>query len=158
MFLNRILINFGIFFGLLVSSIIANQQEHVRGKQKLKWSPIPRVYGTPWPMPQIYNTLDIKNSINEKIFRFKYADQSVVCDIVSSAFTRYYKIIFEPEEYEIVPGFKMNKVRRAKPLKPESNRKIENYIENLEISIQQPCETFPKFESDESCIEKLIFI
>lgn len=118
---------------------------------------VPKLPGTPWPLPQVYKPSNRPTFLDSKDFRFKY-NQS--CDIIISAIQRYYKIIFtQPEDYEIIEGKKLFKVKRFKnsDVSVESiNSTIDGPLSIISINISGSCERYPSYDTDESC--KLIII
>ncbi len=99
----------------------------------------------PFPMPQVYVNSPKQFKINHNEFAFEYFKGSFVCHTLSLAFNRFYKIIFKPIEYQQ----RTNKVRWT----PESNVKYDRKksVDKLLVNVNEPCEEYPKLESDESC-------
>lgn len=90
--------------------------------------------GEPWPMPQVYNKKEDRVLINQDTLTFQI--QEYDCDILQSAFKRYYSYIFK---------FKDNKLRfKSKSLLP-------NVIDSLKVVLLNPCTDYPNLQSDESC-------
>lgn len=74
-----------------------------------------------------------------------------MCDVVSNAFNRYFKIIFFPQNYEIIPNKKLvRRVRKAKKSVKEANL-ADNLLKRIVVNIQGQCEQYPTLDSDESC-------
>lgn len=89
--------------------------------------------GEPWPMPQVYNKKEDRVLINQDTLTFQI--QEYDCDILQSAFKRYYSYIFK---------FKDNKLRfKSKSLLP-------NVIDSLKVVLLNPCTDYPNLQSDES--------
>ena len=99
----------------------------------------------PFPMPQVYATSPNQYKINHNEFAFEYFKGSFVCHILSLAFNRFYKIIFKPAEYQQ----RTSKVKWT----PESNVKYDRKksLNKLLVNVHEPCEEYPRLESDESC-------
>lgn len=111
----------------------------------------PKLNGSPWPKPQSYITSDIVVTIDARSFSFQYAEQSQTCDLLSAAFNRYYKIMFLPEEYEIVPNRRVvQKIKKANKNGELKFKDEDGEIKRALISVQNPCEQYPTLDSDES--------
>ncbi len=108
--------------------------------------------GEPWPMPQSINTSSIRVSIRPESFSFLYNETSHQCALLDSAFVRYYKLIFFPETYwddlleEPPPRHKKNFIKTNL-----SNLDDIKLLKNVQVNIQQMCEQWPTFKSNESC-------
>lgn len=105
--------------------------------------------GRPVPLPQIYNTSDSQSFLNHREFAFVYEKDSVICDVVTLALDRYANIIFEPHLYEINKN-RPNRVRKIETEQRREFRDQESMLKKLLVNVQQPCEDYPKLESDES--------
>lgn len=119
---------------------------------------LPKSRGRPFPQPQYYVSTDTQHVLDERAFAFQYASGSVVCEILSSAFNRYYKIIFQPQLLDFARG-----VRRARLVnKPNpSSRSHPNrasLLKRVLVNIKTPCEDYPSLESDESCIRCVFWL
>ena len=101
-------------------------------------------------MPQSITTGTDLHSLDARAFSFQYAETSQVCELLTAAFNRYYKIIFLPENYEIIENKKFVK-------KVKSNRKSpktavsDSLLKRIVVNVQEPCEDYPSLDSDESC-------
>lgn len=113
------------------------RNEILRGSSKdiKKLKSPARGQGKPFPKPQSYLTTDTVHYLDERAFSFQYVQGSVVCDVLSGAFNRYYKIIFQ--HYS-------NKPNRNKNAK-------DSLLKRVVVNIHQPCEDYPSLDSDESC-------
>jgi hypothetical protein len=106
--------------------------------------------GKPWPLPQSMISGTNVYSLDSRAFSFQYAETSQVCQLLTTAFNRYYKIIFLPENYEIVENknfVKRNKKRKSRPDKIQDGSLLKRII----VNVQQACEDYPTLDSDESC-------
>ncbi len=112
-----------------------------------------KINGKPVPLPQIYTASENQFYLNPSEFKFQFARGSYVCDVTRLAFTRYHKLIFNPDQYEIVAN---RRVVKKRPL----NRKLmlnqrfsynQDSINQLLVNVAEPCEEYPTLESDESC-------
>jgi hypothetical protein len=112
---------------------------------------VPKSSGQPWPLPQQMTSNSIVHSLDARAFAFMYAESSQVCQLLTSAFNRYYKIIFLPQSAEIL-GQK-NFVRKVKSNKkpPKSKLSDPSLLKRIVVNVQQPCEDYPSLDSDESC-------
>jgi hypothetical protein len=107
--------------------------------------------GQPFPMPQVFVTKATQHKIDQKSFSFQYVKGSVTCDLLSVAFNRYHKLIFQPQTYEI-----NEKERRVRKLTKHNLQNIEIEpnevaIDRVIVNVEQPCEEYPSLDSDESC-------
>lgn len=145
--------SFKIFI-LLVYLLFLN--EHVQGARLEKSSKlgayiISKSRGQPFPKPQEYLSTNNQNQLDKKSFSFHYVAKSQVCDVVSLAFNRYYKSIFEPHKYQIIENVNLvSKKRRANKLK-KFKEQDKQLLNKLWVNVQEPCEDYPSLESDESC-------
>lgn len=121
---------------------------------------LPKSRGKPFPKPQTHITTDNQHFLDERAFSFQYVHGSVVCDLLSTAFNRYYKIIFRPQNLEIVKsqGSTIRKIaRELSSNKLNTKNKLPkkhsvSILKRVLVNIQLPCEDYPNLESDESCI------
>jgi hypothetical protein len=112
---------------------------------------VPKSSGQPWPLPQQMTSNSIVHSVDARAFAFMYAESSQVCQLLTSAFNRYYKIIFLPQSSEILD--QKNFVRKVKSNKkpPKSKLSDPSLLKRIVVNVQQPCEDYPSLDSDESC-------
>ena len=96
-----------------------------------------RGQGKPFPKPQSYLTTDTVHYLDERAFSFQYVQGSVVCDLLSSAFNRYYKIIFQHFS--------------NKPNRNKNQNVKDSLLKRVVVNVHQPCENYPSLDSDESC-------
>jgi len=105
--------------------------------------------GRPVPLPQVYTTSNEQTLFDHKAFSFQYSKDSVVCDVVTLAFDRYSKIMFEPQLYQINKG-----QRPVRKIKFKQNQKElvsgEDLLKLMTVNVNEPCEEYPALESDES--------
>ena len=135
---------------LVVLAFVAFEANGQRVTNRADLRLTPKAPGTPTPLPQIYTTLPTQHVLDERAFSFQYMAGSVVCNMLSSAFNRYYKIIFRPQEYEINEG-RSNRVKPfVKSQKSASNRTHLGVLKRVVINIKNPCENYPSLDSDES--------
>ena len=109
---------------------------------------IGKTEGRPVPLPQVYTTTNIQNLLNPRKFLFKYEKDSVVCDLISLAFDRYAKLMFEPQRYQdrvLVRKLKANKLAAGKRVGTAGG-----VLTDLVVKVVQPCEDYPQLESDET--------
>lgn len=113
----------------------------------------PKSIGQPWPLPQSVVQRNDVRMLDSRVFSFQFTNNSQVCDLVTDAFSRYFKIIFQPTEYEIIPGRrvvkKARKFRQQKFKRPTASYE-DSLLKRLVISIKNPCEDYPTLDSDES--------
>lgn len=118
--------------------------------------------GEPWPMPQSMQTTAQRLAIHPNTFQFILNDTSQRCDLLTSAFTRYYKAIFFPETYlsyvlnssssfSNINDNIRQKLRDATLRKRSSKFADTQVLMSLYVNIQQPCDFWPSLESNESC-------
>ena len=88
--------------------------------------------GEPWPQPQFIHTTTQRFSIPHQTFQFLITESSERCDLLTSAFVRYYHTIFFAAS-------------------PPSSHKAHDSIDRLLVSITQPCDEWPSLRSNESC-------
>ena len=146
-----------IFLTISIATIDARKNKNERNYGD--WIDITeKAPGQPFPKPQIYVTRETQHKIDQKNFSFQYVKGSVTCDLLSVAFNRYYKLIFQPQTYEINEN-----VRRVRKLTKSNLKNIEIEpnevaVDRVIVNVEQPCEQYPSLESDESCkkFEKLL--
>ena len=132
-----------IFFGCYEFHKISN--EELRASKNLKI--VPKTPGRPFPKPQSQVITDVQQLLDEKNFSFQYGKGSVVCDVLSVAFKRYYDIIFRPQNIA-------TNVRKIARSHKDSETKINpkaSLIKKVTMNVQEPCEDYPSLDSDESC-------
>ena len=109
--------------------------------------PIQFSTGSPWPMPASMVTTNGSQVVKAMLFRFQATKYS--CDILESAFVRYFDIIFYGQpSYREHSGDDVSRVEKHKnqPLQFEPVG-----LTSLNVAVQQPCEKWPSLEMDESC-------
>ena len=106
----------------------------------------------PVPLPQVYKTTEKQFSLDVENFKFKFLKSSYICDVTKLAFTRYHKIIFTPESYNIVQD-SARSIRKLGKFSLNRNQNVTDLtpINHLSVHILNPCEKYPTLESDESC-------
>jgi hypothetical protein len=112
--------------------------------------------GQPFPKPQSLTQTDRQFYLDPRGFTFAHAQDSVVCDLITNAFSRYYKIIFNPEQYAAEIGSRQ--LYRSKPtitLKP-GERNIDQ-LDRVIVKVKTECEDYPSIDSDESCKKNQTF-
>jgi hypothetical protein len=135
-----------VYFVLLFAFVSVKCEENL-----LDFSIIKTTIGEPWPMPQSINPSPIRVSIRPESFSFLYNETSHQCALLDSAFVRYYKLIFFPETYwddllDEPPRYKKKFIKRNL-----SNLGDIKLLKNVQVNIQQMCEQWPTFKSNESC-------
>lgn len=109
--------------------------------------------GEPWPKPQSIQTTPQRFAILPSTFHFLINETSQSCDLLTSAFDRYYTIIFFPQTY-------LSHILRSPPTPPTNYRMIKknssnlanaSFLMDLSVYIEQPCDEWPSLESNESC-------
>ena len=113
--------------------------------------------GQPWPKPQTMQTTPQQFSLHPAAFHFLVNSTSQTCDLLTSAFDRYYKLIFFPQTYlnHILNPHSVNTEKNYAIKKTLADLRDAPLLKRLNVHIQQPCDQYPSLESDESC--KLIF-
>lgn len=139
-------------FLLIVIPAIFDHVQGGRGTPDLSSHKATR--GEPWPLPQSISTSAQYLLLHPDRFDFVYNDTSVQCDVVTNAFARYYKLIFFPETYwdDLLQQPSSNKMMlKQKVPKTVSISNDTTLLAYLSVNIQQTCEHWPSFESNESC-------
>ena len=100
--------------------------------------------GSPWPMPQFISTTPDVQMFDAAAFEFEAVGST--CDVLESAFKRYFFIIFgmsrnkAAEKYDAVLKFRAMWRRRT------------GGLDKLEVNVETPCaEQYPSLDMDESC-------
>lgn len=145
-----------IVLGLAIGSLRAAESSMLRKDKRYQLQEpdqlniVAKSVGRPVPMPQVYATMDTQHVIDAKAFSFQYAKGSVVCNLLSNAFNRYYKIIFKPLEYEMFEGRHslVKPIRRGGKATNKSTGA--SVLKRVVVNIHEPCEDYPSLESDES--------
>lgn len=107
--------------------------------------------GQPWPKPQNMQITLVQYAIHPAAFHFAVNDTSQTCDLLTSAFDRYYRMIFFPKSYMDYVLYQ-KKETTTQPKKKLEDLKDATLLKRLTVNIQTPCETYPNLESDESCM------
>ena len=111
---------------------------------------VDKTKGRPIPLPQAYTSSSKQTALNHRGFKFAYEKGSYVCDVVTLAFDRYAKLMFNPQLYEINAGHAT--VRKMKNSKVNYNKMYSGeYLDRLVVNLNEPCVEYPNLESDESC-------
>lgn len=102
------------------------------------------------PKPQSIIQSSRQLHLDSRSFSFAYMPGSVVSDVLTNAFNRYYKIIFKPTEYDPI-----NLTRqRVKPTR--SGGKLSHppkdapILNRVLVKVLNECDAYPNLESDES--------
>jgi hypothetical protein len=127
--------------GLLVAA--QNQEENIEYDYNYDQTP-----GQLFPKPQFLIQTDTQHYLNARDFSFKYTKNSFVCDLLTNAFNRYYKIIFTPNEYETARYVK----RLKRKTTSNNSTQARSYLKRVLVNVARPCEDYPSLESDESCL------
>lgn len=145
-----LVLGLSLLFELAVSNgANSKQSQHAKHVNKI----LPKSRGRPFPQPQVYMSTDTQHVLDERAFAFQYVAGSVVCELLSSAFNRYYKIIFRPQSLDYMRRVSVKKVVNHKLF--ESNgphAKANSLLKRVVVNVREPCEDYPSLESDESCI------
>ena len=135
------------FLFALIDSLCARNLQHERNNLH---HILPKSRGRPFPQPQSYISTETQHTLDERAFAFQYVQGSVVCDLLSSAFNRYYKIIFKPQNFNYARGVSVQKMVKNMMHHKEKNLK-EPILKRVVVNVRQPCVDYPSLESDESC-------
>lgn len=112
--------------------------------------------GHPWPKPQSIQTTAARLAIHPSKFEFMINETSHQCDILRNAFDRYYKMIFFPQAYmlylfdPLLAHIQINSLKST--IKNVSEFGDVPLLRTLVVRIEQPCEEWPRLESNESCV------
>jgi hypothetical protein len=109
--------------------------------------------GYPLPRPQSWAASNNQFRLDSSNFKFEFNQkESESCDLLIDAVDRYYKIIFDPTNYEIVKGH-TNKAKKTSRRRSNKNYKLNNdeIISKMIIIANNPCEDYPNLDTDESC-------
>jgi hypothetical protein len=109
--------------------------------------------GQPWPKPQSMQTMPQQFSVHPAAFHFLVNSTSQTCDLLTSAFDRYYRLIFFPQTYlnHILHPEAVNNDKKYTLKKSLADLRDTPMLKRLNVHIQQPCDQYPSLESDESC-------
>ena len=109
--------------------------------------------GQPWPKPQEMQIAQVQYALHPAAFHFAVNSTSQTCDLLTSAFDRYYRMIFFPKDYM---NFLLHGKKETTTVPKKSLKDLQDVmmLKRLNIHIQQPCEQYPTLESDESCKEQ----
>jgi hypothetical protein len=142
-----------VSFLLLVAAVVVFG--HAKGERSVPdLFSIKPAHGQPWPMPQSMNTFTNRLAVHPESFHFLYNETSGRCDLLINAFARYYKLIFYPQTYW--DDLLEQSSSKKKIFKQNFSKKVSNLgdtilLERLNVNIQQACDQWPSFESNESC-------
>lgn len=95
--------------------------------------------GGVWPLPQSQKSNAAFLVVRPSEFQFVTTGET--CDILDTAFNRYFGIIFEP------PRLFRNKAANYKSWK--KNPYFAGYLSELEVALKNPCERWPSSNMDE---------
>jgi hypothetical protein len=109
--------------------------------------------GQPWPKPQSIQTTRQQFAIHPAAFHFMVNSTSQTCDLLTSAFDRYYRLIFFPQSYldYVLNPESINNEIKSGPKKSLADLHNTPLLKRLNVHIQQPCDQYPSLQSDESC-------
>ena len=109
--------------------------------------------GQPWPKPQAMQITQEQYAVHPAAFHFLVNSTSQTCDLLTSAFDRYYRLIFFPQDYmNYVLNRDVPSQAKVKPWKKSlADLHDVPLLKRLNVQVQQPCEQWPTLESDESC-------
>uniref|UniRef100_T1IUC0 beta-N-acetylhexosaminidase n=1 Tax=Strigamia maritima TaxID=126957 RepID=T1IUC0_STRMM len=108
-----------------------------------KWKPVVKTTGSVWPQPQSQMTTDEVFIILPRLIYFVISDKSESCDLLTSAFKRYYKTIFDPP--------------RLRKMKGNYTKKITGLLTELEVHLSEPCDNaYPTANMDEKYDLKIV--
>lgn len=94
----------------------------------------PQTVGHPWPLPQSFRSDSTVLQLDPTTFRFNKDGYS--CDILESAFDRYFKIIF---------GANYGRSTALHFVEYEDN------LPSVSVKLLNECERYPSLQMDESC-------
>lgn len=135
---------------LLLNNRFVQCKKHKQNHGNFKRFIVPKSRGEPFPKPQYYVTSDTQHYLDGRGFSFSFAQNSQICEVLSIAFNRYYKIIFQPHNYEIIENKSLVKKRR-RPKTEHFDKLKKSLLESVFVNVHEPCEDYPSLESDESC-------
>ena len=109
--------------------------------------------GQPWPKPQTMQITQEQYAVHPGAFHFLVNSTSETCDLLTSAFDRYYRLIFFPQDYM---NYVLNRQTPSQDKKKTWKKSLTDLrdttlLKRLNVQVQQPCEQYPTLESDESC-------
>lgn len=118
--------------------------------------------GEPWPKPQSIQITGQRFAVHPDAFHFRIDNTSQSCDLLTSAFVRYYRAIFYPQTY-------LSSILQVSNQQDQSETKNTTWrkslaelgdtplLGDLYVHLQQPCDQWPSLESNESCINLTLF-
>jgi hypothetical protein len=113
--------------------------------------------GEPWPKPQLIQTTAQRLAVYPDAFHFLINETSQRCDLLTSAFDRYYRAIFFPNTYlsyilHASSNFSANDfINQSKSNEAWKRTLSTPSLNYLFVNVQQPCDQWPSLESNESC-------
>ncbi|CAF1287035.1 unnamed protein product [Rotaria sordida] len=137
---------------LLILLAMISHSHGKRPRHSLNSFYIEPTVGQPWPKPQSIRTTFEQYALHPAAFHFLVNSTSQTCDLLTSAFDRYYKLIFYPSSYLnyiLNPKSTDNEIK-YKPKKSLHDLCDVTLLKRLNVHIQEPCEQYPALESDES--------
>ncbi|CAF2329153.1 unnamed protein product [Rotaria sp. Silwood2] len=137
---------------LLLLLVMISHSHGKRPRDQLNMFYVEPTVGQPWPKPQSMRTTLQQFAVHPAAFHFLVNSTSQTCDLLTSAFDRYYKLIFYPYSYlnYILNPESTNNEMIEKPKKSLHDLRDATLLKRLNVHIQEPCEQYPTLESDES--------
>jgi hypothetical protein len=138
---------------LLLLLVVISASHGKRPRPPLNVFYVQPTVGQPWPKPQSSETGPQQLAVQPSAFHFLVNSTSQTCDILTSAFDRYYRLIFFPHSYlkHILNPDSVDNEKPFQPRKRSADLHDTPLLKRLNVHIQQPCDQFPSLESDESC-------
>ncbi|GAB6029724.1 hypothetical protein CHUAL_005444 [Chamberlinius hualienensis] len=108
---------------------------------------VAKTVGQVWPAPQNIDRKDTVLYMNPISFTFQYDDS--LCEVISSAFTRYYQLIFRPTSSKpgISPQF--NDVNFFPTANKSLGGSLRGELQSLQVQLTAECEQWPYLNMDE---------
>ncbi|XP_070541927.1 beta-hexosaminidase subunit beta-like [Ptychodera flava] len=116
-----------------VNSVIDGQREQQLLSDR-RWLQSEPSKGAVWPKPQHMSTTQERIAVNVVKFSFSYT--SYACDILTEAFLRYQKILFDRQCADT-----LNRINSA--------NEVEQLL-GLAVTLENPCDRFPAMDSNET--------
>lgn len=150
-----------LFFLIIVDRVESSVRIHGR-RGLVNDVRIQPTTGEPWPKPQSIQITDRRFAVHPDAFHFRIDNTSQSCDLLISAFVRYYRAIFYPQSY-------LSSILQFSNQRDQSEKKNTTWRKSLEelgdtpllgdlyVHLQQPCDQWPSLESNESCMNLIQF-